>query len=857
MQFFASRHIRENPSNTRSCTDHTWVFKTASGTPVETIGSSRIEITCTVKGIKNGAFHDLAKFTVTLRGTTEISQTSGKCLDSQPNHHKQRSERHKLEVGCLTALCGIEHNAVGGKGGRPKSTSQHLVPEFGGTAAARVHFPTCLRWHFENDAISPCSIFRLIPTFKSWSIVGRWHMQILVLIGHHLVSPDQACLVPDGHRRSERIRHAELTSGINTNKATALSSVSGVDDEPISRQPRMFMDIRLSNIKWKTLVDTGAPCNFPRPDYDVAQVDPKYPNDTWIEHVNNTKQYLTPRNLSAENGIPPKAPAESGIPPSAECAGAIFLVSPAEHKLSVQKVATPHTKQTDHQGSSSHTTSRDSKCDDGAGSFPPRRFRLAEFRLAEFRPQPNFCRPWRKIVDEAESVEKFRAGIRAVLDATRVLGTANMCYQATRGPSFNAKWHETLPLARCCIRSAINSLTGYSPYEVLQQLGSGALRDDNRLTHASTKLKMRTECADAKTNVSTTSVNEASLFQTGDVRASLPPTNTRLANDAVAELRSNQQDGQMIISVQQFTLPGYERDTMCRGTIEITYDIPDSVQTNAHPHPGRPLRGAYRAAYLPNNADGRKVLELLKRAWQAKLIFTVGQSARTSRDDYVMWNCIHHKTSISGGPQSFGYPDPTYIKRVTDELAAVGIVDESTSAVAAVVTTPAERESESTESSMLEERNITLIRSDKLTAVNYPVVEPAIDPSSRTRSQSMPLSCPRNVAGKCAVCSREMDGRELNDVEQLRCGHHLRGYSSRPRHKTCPICSTAVTPTPKDPNDTGVEHVYNMKKYLAPRNGSAESGIPPEAFRRNTISDVSSVTCRIRKFFTSQVRSHR
>ena len=64
-------------------------------------------------------------------------------------------------------------------------------------------------------------------------------MQIFVLIGQHLVSADQSCLLPDGHRRSEPVKHVELTSSINANKATALSSVSGVDDEAIPSHPRM------------------------------------------------------------------------------------------------------------------------------------------------------------------------------------------------------------------------------------------------------------------------------------------------------------------------------------------------------------------------------------------------------------------------------------------------------------------------------------------------------------------------------------------------------------------------------------------------------------------------------------------
>ena len=41
-----------------------------------------------------------------------------------------------------------------------------------------------------------------------------------------------------------------------------------------------------------------------------------------------------------------------------------------------------------------------------------------------------------------------------------------------------------------------------------------------------------------------------------------------------------------------------------------------------------------------------------------------------------MWAGIHHKTNTRGGSSSFGYPDESYLKRVTNELAAVNITEE-------------------------------------------------------------------------------------------------------------------------------------------------------------------------------------
>ncbi|XP_078603219.1 uncharacterized protein LOC144877190 [Branchiostoma floridae x Branchiostoma japonicum] len=114
------------------------------------------------------------------------------------------------------------------------------------------------------------------------------------------------------------------------------------------------------------------------------------------------------------------------------------------------------------------------------------------------------------------------------------------------------------------------------------------------------------------------------------------------------------------------SLPGYPD---C-GLIRIHYLIPNGIQEHCHPNPGRPYHGTDRLAYLPNNQEGRDVLELLKRAFDNRLVFTVGTSASTGRSDVVTWNDIHHKTSING---SFGYPDPDYLRRVREELAAKGI----------------------------------------------------------------------------------------------------------------------------------------------------------------------------------------
>ncbi|KAK9966112.1 hypothetical protein ABG768_003240 [Culter alburnus] len=142
-----------------------------------------------------------------------------------------------------------------------------------------------------------------------------------------------------------------------------------------------------------------------------------------------------------------------------------------------------------------------------------------------------------------------------------------------------------------------------------------------------------------------------------------------VCKEVYGKLEGNQPDGTMNVTKSRSSLPGYPE---C-GSIEITYSIPSGVQTEKHPNPGQYYHGTNRQAYLPDNPEGKNVLTLLQRAFQQKLIFTVGKSTTTGAENVVTWNDIHHKTSKYGGPQSYGYPDPDYLKRVKDELKAKGI----------------------------------------------------------------------------------------------------------------------------------------------------------------------------------------
>ena len=106
-------------------------------------------------------------------------------------------------------------------------------------------------------------------------------------------------------------------------------------------------------------------------------------------------------------------------------------------------------------------------------------------------------------------------------------------------------------------------------------------------------------------------------------------------------------NGTMKWKVLNMSLPGYDSSV---GTIEIVYSIPSGLQNAQHPNPGRPYHGCVRTAYLPDTSEGRRVRDLLKRAFDHRLVFTIGQSRTTGANDCVTWNDIHHKTSIHGGP---------------------------------------------------------------------------------------------------------------------------------------------------------------------------------------------------------------
>ncbi|XP_041655187.1 probable E3 ubiquitin-protein ligase DTX3 [Cheilinus undulatus] len=134
----------------------------------------------------------------------------------------------------------------------------------------------------------------------------------------------------------------------------------------------------------------------------------------------------------------------------------------------------------------------------------------------------------------------------------------------------------------------------------------------------------------------------------------------------------NQPEGTMTVSRTWQRLPGFEH---C-GTIVIQYSFPAGIQGPEHPNPGVRYSRTSRMAFLPANEEGEKVLKLLRKAFDRRLIFTIGRSVTTGLSNVITWNDIHHKTNMEGGTQRFGYPDPEYLSRVQEELRLKGVTED-------------------------------------------------------------------------------------------------------------------------------------------------------------------------------------
>eukprot|EP00966_Prymnesium_polylepis_P167714 3876926-Prymnesium_polylepis.1 len=68
----------------------------------------------------------------------------------------------------------------------------------------------------------------------------------------------------------------------------------------------------------------------------------------------------------------------------------------------------------------------------------------------------------------------------------------------------------------------------------------------------------------------------------------------------------------------------------------------------------------------------RAVLRVLE-AHRRRLLFTVGLSATTGRENVVKFASVHFKTKAKGGAEVHAFPDPGYLDRLSKELDDVGV----------------------------------------------------------------------------------------------------------------------------------------------------------------------------------------
>ena len=131
-------------------------------------------------------------------------------------------------------------------------------------------------------------------------------------------------------------------------------------------------------------------------------------------------------------------------------------------------------------------------------------------------------------------------------------------------------------------------------------------------------------------------------------------------------LRGNQPAGTMNWRFDRYNyLPGYKG----YGTIIINYHFPSGTQTAEHPNPGQRYSGADRVAYLPDSPEGREVLQLLRKAFDARLVFTVGTSVTSGLSNQTTWNDVHHKTSTHGGPTWYELSSGRLFVSLVDNLS--------------------------------------------------------------------------------------------------------------------------------------------------------------------------------------------
>jgi deltex len=116
-------------------------------------------------------------------------------------------------------------------------------------------------------------------------------------------------------------------------------------------------------------------------------------------------------------------------------------------------------------------------------------------------------------------------------------------------------------------------------------------------------------------------------------------------------------------------LPGFENKS--KGIIVVTYVFNEGHQTDDCQNLGKPYPGLTKTAFLPLSPMGSEVLDLLQRAFDARVTFRFA-STPTHPNGELVWNDILHKENIFGGPKVGGFPDHVYLDRIRKDLLTKG-----------------------------------------------------------------------------------------------------------------------------------------------------------------------------------------
>jgi len=139
----------------------------------------------------------------------------------------------------------------------------------------------------------------------------------------------------------------------------------------------------------------------------------------------------------------------------------------------------------------------------------------------------------------------------------------------------------------------------------------------------------------------------------------------------VKEPQGYSPSGTLTITVAESTCSGFEHEST--RTFVLNYVMPGNTQKSYHPNPGVRYTSTVRKAYIPDVPDGRKLLQRLLYAFEKGLLFLIGTSGTTGRQNVIIWSSVHQKTQQFGGAMNHGFPDPGYFINCNEELDALGV----------------------------------------------------------------------------------------------------------------------------------------------------------------------------------------